>query len=59
MLNEDQIADWNNVVWGADFNSIISFAKDKFGNRLVVTSSFRTQSLPLLHLLSDGQESYR
>ena len=51
-MSQFDLKQLTNQMESASAASIIYWAAKQFGNRLAVTSSFQTQSLPLLHLVS-------
>ncbi len=53
-ISESEIAKWNAEFANRSFDEIVTFSSQKFSERIAVTSSFQTQSLPLLHQLSVG-----
>ena len=50
-MNQSEIDQKNEEFEGQSSSEILSWAFEQFGRGLVATSSFQTQSLPLLHLL--------
>jgi phosphoadenosine phosphosulfate reductase len=51
-LAPPDLLDANEGLAGASAEAVIAWAVERFGERLAVTSSFQTQSLPLLHLIA-------
>ena len=49
---QTEVDGWNRRFADADPGAILEWAAGHFGDRLVATSSFQSQSMPLLHLIS-------
>ena len=47
-----QLVSWNKRFEGAEAGDTLQWMLDQYGDELVATSSFQTQSVPLLHLIS-------
>ncbi|MCE7995864.1 MAG: phosphoadenylyl-sulfate reductase [Roseivirga sp.] len=52
MITHDQIDAYNSELQQADFEEVMQSVNELFDGRLVMTSSFQTQSIPLLHMIS-------